>query len=788
MQSRQIDLTINKMTKAQFNNITPNPDEVYLITDDNGLTQSDIITALGYTPANANSIGNATITITQGGVSKGTFTTNQTSNATIALDAGGGTGGIQNTATGTDSLTILGTATTNDFSMNIGLYSSVTEDDSIAIGQGATVSGYDSLGIGRDVDVSGDNSIQLGYGTLISDNTFQVWNYPLLDYQYGLIPDARISTNIARTSQIPSAVTESTVSGWGFTKNTGTVTSVNNVSPVRGNVTLSIPTATSDLTNDSGFITSIPTATSSSLGIVQPDNTTITIDSNGVISSNVASRNVGEVITSTLPLTDAGLHLLDGSLIQGGGMYQGFVDYIAELYNDTKVYNPSAFAVVGSPTITDDGIASGFSTSDYLTGSHSNITPTSSIELNCRITLNSMPNTTERIWSSRNDANFFLAARNDGSLHFRIKEEAFDTGVSLASGGFVFGEYVDLYARVTTTNLYFKTTTQQGFTQERNITVSNPFTALSSFRFGIGGTYIGNSFTTGSIDLKQFSITVDGVEVFSGSNPANYFTDETTWQNSVTQYGSCGKFVYDSVSNTVRLPKISGILEGTTDIAESGDLVQAGLPNITGWARFRNMTEKISSGGALSNSYAVSGNSGYGDSLRGDSNIQIDFNASTSNSIYGRSSTVQPQTSKVLYYIVVATSAKIDVQVDIDNIAADLNNKADTDFSNVSTNGTSLGAGWAMPSNKSTNLSLGSSGSQYTAPANGWLKLTLSLNAKGYIGIGGVFTQNGEANGAYNSVLFPLRKDQTVTITYAQRASTIEFEFVYAQGSESEAS
>lgn len=45
------------------------------------------------------------------------------------------------------------------------------------------------------------------------------------------------------TISIPSEVTESTVSGWGFTKNTGTVTSVNSVSPVNGNVTLSIPAA-----------------------------------------------------------------------------------------------------------------------------------------------------------------------------------------------------------------------------------------------------------------------------------------------------------------------------------------------------------------------------------------------------------------------------------------------------------------------------------------------------------------------------------------------------------------
>ena len=44
------------------------------------------------------------------------------------------------------------------------------------------------------------------------------------------------------TLSIPSEVTESTVSGWGFTKNTGTVTSVNNVSPTNGNVSLTIPT------------------------------------------------------------------------------------------------------------------------------------------------------------------------------------------------------------------------------------------------------------------------------------------------------------------------------------------------------------------------------------------------------------------------------------------------------------------------------------------------------------------------------------------------------------------
>lgn len=58
-------------------------------------------------------------------------------------------------------------------------------------------------------------------------------------------------TSKAVYDAIPSAVTESTVSGWGFTKNTGTVTSVNNVQPdSSGNVTISVSGgANTDLSN-----------------------------------------------------------------------------------------------------------------------------------------------------------------------------------------------------------------------------------------------------------------------------------------------------------------------------------------------------------------------------------------------------------------------------------------------------------------------------------------------------------------------------------------------------------
>ena len=173
--------------------------------------------------------------------------------------------------------------------------------------------------------------------------------------------------------------------------------------------------------------------------------------------------------------------------------------------------------------------------------------------------------------------------------------------------------------------------------------------------------------------------------LYQNDPTAAYFTDETSWQASVTTYGVCGKFVYDSVNNTVRLPKLTGIIEGTTDLTALGDLVEAGLPNITGMARTTVSGDSISAQrtGALSNTARTNDNlqTNYGNYWTGFQSISLD--ASLSNPIYGNSATVQPQTIKCLVYIVIATVTKTEIQVDIDNIVTDLNGKADTDLLNL---------------------------------------------------------------------------------------------------------
>ena len=180
----------------------------------------------------------------------------------------------------------------------------------------------------------------------------------------------------------------------------------------------------------------------------------------------------------------------------------------------------------------------------------------------------------------------------------------------------------------------------------------------------------------------SYSAFVDYIaDLYDSGSYTAIFDTEANWQAAVTANGVCGKFVYDSVNNTVRLPKITGILEGTTDLTALGDLVEAGLPNITGQTGASSVGNRFPATGAFSYRSDM-GNNTYGSSGSGAGDV-VYMDASNSSPIYGNSNTVQPQTIKILYYIVIATSTKTDIEVDIDEIATDLNGKADVDLLNA---------------------------------------------------------------------------------------------------------
>lgn len=90
-----------------------------------------------------------------------------------------------------------------------------------------------------------------------------------------------------------------------------------------------------------------------------------------------------------------------------------------------------------------------------------------------------------------------------------------------------------------------------------------------------------------------------------------------------------------------------------------------------------------------------------------------------------------------------------------------------------------------VPSNNYIDLTLGASGSIYTAPANGYVTIAGDNGVATYLGARGDDGSDIVANWSAQSANFiPVRKGQSFGVAYS--GSVILFRFTYAQGSESE--
>ena len=124
------------------------------------------------------------------------------------------------------------------------------------------------------------------------------------------------------------------------------------------------------------------------------------------------------------------------------------------------------------------------------------------------------------------------------------------------------------------------------------------------------------------------------------------------------------------------------------------------------------------------------------------------------------------------------------------NDLTDLSNEINSTINSLIPNNKSTIGSYALPSTKSTNLTLGASGSSYTMPANGWLIFgkRLGVNDAQYIelynttnGMRYVTTLKGDSGNELN-VLLPVRKNDIVEATYNATGETIRFKFYYAEG------
>ena len=233
-------------------------------------------------------------------------------------------------------------------------------------------------------------------------------------------------------------------------------------------------------------------------------------------------------------------------------------------------------------------------------------------------------------------------------------------------------------------------------------------------------------------------------------------------------------------------------------IGGTGEMEEAGLPNITGSQT--SVTAYHTNGEGSSGALRVGTSVGNGYAGGDYGTYDLNFNASLSNPIYGNSDTVTPQNFGVIVgvYAVGAVSAPIgetDAANLLNGISVLETGKASVDLSNLSTAGRSLAAGLGMPSGRYVDLTLGASGTVYTAPADGYVSSVMSGTISGNMGfftqiydtsgkeVRRIGTQSGSTGYKVITQNFEIKKGYTFTLaTYGTTPNF--FRFIYAEGAE----
>ena len=123
--------------------------------------------------------------------------------------------------------------------------------------------------------------------------------------------------------------------------------------------------------------------------------------------------------------------------------------------------------------------------------------------------------------------------------------------------------------------------------------------------------------------------------------------------------GTAWFYGVDTENERIYLPRNNYFEQTTGEISEVGQSVEAGLPNITGYVR-AFCADTVAPEGA----FTLTGDTS---TIQGSTrnNLGINFNASLSNPIYGKSNTVQPKSVKKLLYICVGNTETVSSITDV---------------------------------------------------------------------------------------------------------------------------
>ena len=363
-------------------------------------------------------------------------------------------------------------------------------------------------------------------------------------------------------------------------------------------------------------------------------------------------------------------HILTGEEAKGwalqgtyvsGALYPDFYNKCLEEYkNSSKSWNGSNVSLVGSVT-DNQGVLSGFSSTSYAEMTSYYQGTINSLEFVTCVTIGAI-GVQQNIFgqTKTNQATFQLQMLTSGKIELlasSVGSSSWDVGLQTLNA-------------VTTGSTYWIKTTFNNATgyefylsengvdydlQASNATTTAP-KWTEAYQIGNDVAHTTNAFK-GTIDLKESYIDVNGSRYWTGANtiaqnPNGHkfypIAEKSAIDSVYNQYGIADFYGIDEENVRVFLPRNKYFQQLTDDISKVNEMVEAGLPNITGQFNTSALANAPAITGAFKSNGTYTGNGGSSHT-----NNKVGFDASRSSSIYGNSDTVQPPSSvKLLYYCV----------------------------------------------------------------------------------------------------------------------------------------
>lgn len=159
-------------------------------------------------------------------------------------------------------------------------------------------------------------------------------------------------------------------------------------------------------------------------------------------------------------------------------------------------------------------------------------------------------------------------------------------------------------------------------------------------------------------------------DFFAYATSKGWVKTETQWQSIASaNEGYCPYYSQGDGSTTFRTPKFAPFMQVAIAHGDVGKYHMAGLPNIKGRSDLGGIYAHATFSGALlteKNKGDATGATHV--NAGGDQRVKITFDASNSSSVYGRSSTVQPESHMWMICVVVAGQATNIGSVDVGNV------------------------------------------------------------------------------------------------------------------------